>query len=283
MDAGAAVNPVEEVVDEPPAALDDEEWGPMSLTQEERELAEDIKTVVELDSEIRPLSDYLCAQFAIFALTQNDPPTLPEIIDQVKAFNEAKVEHMILDSYQDGLLYVEHFLRDLVPGYTLSAMYGEPNAVVVDIGNFDMRLLDDDNRVREWIAGLFYMNHAATKSFQTTRDGLNLFVECEGFKPPTNMYRINPLLKWGEFGATYPLRFASFRHFHTNLVVNLIVSASKTVLPSFLHEHFEVGCQMNSRLDEIFLVPDLETANDRILASVQKALQERYEHEKSSH
>lgn len=261
------------------------ELGPMDLTDEEEELAGDIKVAVALDPDIAPLSDFLYAQFAIFALAQEDPPTLAELVDRVQAFNAVKEECGVLDTYQDAMAFLTHFVRDLVPGYMLNCQLGgTSNSVIIDAGRFDLTLLGDDNFLNAWRGGIYYMSHACTKDFATIRHGVHFFQECEGFSAPTNlMFKLNPFKKWGELGAAYPMRFACFKMYHTNMFMNLMVSASKTLLPPSVHEHFQVGCEVDidcGRLSEIFLVPNVEVASDKVMIAIQAALQERYDIER---
>ena len=269
------------LAEEPAMAMevDDEPHGlgPMSLTEEEEELAADIKAAVELDPEIKKLSDFLYAQFAIFALAQPDPPTLSDLVYQVQGFNQFKEDHNIQDTQQDAMAATTHFVRHLLPGYILSCQFGETTSVVVDAGRFDLAQLSDSQFLSEWLAGIFYMSHASTRDFRTIRNGLHFFQECEGFSPPASLlFKLNPLRKWADLGAYYPMRFASYSMYHTNSLMNLVVSASRSLLPSFVHESFQVGCEMEGRLSDVLLVPTMEAANDRIMSNLEGAFRERY-------
>jgi len=53
----------------------------------------------------------------------------------------------------------------------------------------------------------------------------------------------------------------------------------KPVLPRHMREALEFGAQCDQRLDDIFLIPSADAANQRFLARIGDTLQRRYENE----
>jgi hypothetical protein len=62
---------------------------------------------------------------------------------------------------------------------------------------------------------------------------------------------------------------------------NISVAIMKQLLPSGLRKTIKTGATFDGRLDEFFLMPNLEAANRRMLARMKATLKRRYHHQAS--
>jgi hypothetical protein len=84
---------------------------------------------------------------------------------------------------------------------------------------------------------------------------------------------------WYELGAAYPFKLNKLKYFNSGTAWKLAVSMVKPFLPKELTVEF--GCQFETRLDSLYLVPSLQEANRRLVGRVEETLGRRYEHERT--
>ena len=79
----------------------------------------------------------------------------------------------------------------------------------------------------------------------------------------------------------YPILCKQTTHYHTGMFVRMMTSMIKRILPKHMTEgfEFEADCEFG-RLDEVFSLPDPETARQRLLDRLVESLERRYEQEK---
>lgn len=58
--------------------------------------------------------------------------------------------------------------------------------------------------------------------------------------------------------------------------MNLLASMTRPLLPAHVRSVYQVGARFDGRLDELYLTPNKEEANQRFLTRVQAALTRRY-------
>ena len=257
----------------------------MLLTPEETVWALQVKRAIAQQPEIDTISDFMCAQLAILA--EGDTAGAVERAAGLQAVRE---EYKFMDNYQDGRIG----LRQLVernPRQFLSFSYSELEGkyvLVHDVAQCDVssaRQMADGyyassrrDQERILLVGGYFLHHAMTMDFASIRQGLIVLIECEGYN--WSMKGDWKILQrfFTEILQFYPLR-AQLRHFHNGLVFNILASMLKPLLPQHLRDTFQVGCQFDGRLDQVFLVPTVKEASQRILERLGESLRRRYNHE----
>lgn len=80
--------------------------------------------------------------------------------------------------------------------------------------------------------------------------------------------------------SVYPF-CGELKHYHTGVAYNLLVSMLRPLLPERLRKSLTTGMFFDGRLDTYYLVPDVATATQRILARLTETLRRRCENEKA--
>ena len=80
--------------------------------------------------------------------------------------------------------------------------------------------------------------------------------------------------------AVYPILCSQTTHYNSGIFIKLATTFVRRLLPKYLTEgfEFEAGCEYG-RLDEIFTLPDPQTANQRMLDRLMESLERRYAQE----
>lgn len=257
----------------------------MLLTPQETEWALQIKAAIAAQPEIDVISDFMCAQLAI--ATEGNTAGAVERAAGLQAVRE---EYKFVDHYQEG----RTGLRQLIernPRQFLSFSYSELEGkfvLVHDAAQCDVssarqmadgyRASSPRDQVRTLLVGGYFLHHAMSMDFTSIRQGVIVMIECEGYN--WSMKGDWKILQrfFSEVLQYYPMR-GQLRHFHNGLVFNIMASMLKPLLPEQMKDSFQVGCQFDGRLDEVFLVPTMEAASQRILERLGQALGRRYQNE----
>ena len=86
---------------------------------------------------------------------------------------------------------------------------------------------------------------------------------------------------WTEITSVYPCVFEKIKYFNAGMAMNVVASMLRPFLPENLRSKLEFGCQFDKRLDELYLTPTIEAANERFLSRIKYNLQRRYDNEKN--
>mgnify|MGYP007080253449 CR=1 FL=1 len=86
---------------------------------------------------------------------------------------------------------------------------------------------------------------------------------------------------WSEVALVYPMRWEKFKYFHAGNAFILVVSMVRKMFPQRMRNMFELGCTCDRRLDELYMIPDVATANQRLLGRIDESLRRRYENEET--
>ena len=195
-----------------------------------------------------------------------------------------KEEYQILDNYNDGCgrlaglvgLFPEEFLHfgfiQRESFYTLIHDPSKLNSAAVRT---------PENEI-DFFAGSFYLQTALCPDVASIRKGNLAVMECfqmrwsDGTRQNYNLlYRL-----FTQLYAVYP--FIGRAHFyHAGSAVNIMVAMLRKVLPEPLKSSLHTRRMFEDRLDQTFLVPDVETATQRVLGEMKKVLRRRYDNEKA--
>jgi hypothetical protein len=84
---------------------------------------------------------------------------------------------------------------------------------------------------------------------------------------------------WYELASVYPFKLNKLKYFNSGTAWNVAISMVKPLLPK--ESTVELGCQLETRLDSLYLVPSLQDANRRLLGRVEETLRRRYGNERT--
>lgn len=252
----------------------------MILTEDERNLAIQIKEVIAATPEVDPVSDFMCAQLAI--VEGDNTEGALERMHQLQCFRE---EYGIMDTAQDGRRCFAEYLK-LFPEFHLcfaeNQDSGKQSVMVYDNTKFDGKQLRTEENIRSWLGGTYYTAVAFCPDFEAIRTGAVLVCECEGYEFQLSMSLHKNLKRvWSEVANVYPMIFQKIKYFNSGTAMTLVVSMLKPFLPKGLRSKIEFGCQFPQRLDQLYLVPTVEEANQRLLRRVEATLGKRFENERN--
>ena len=266
------------------------EAGRMDLKRQERQLAKRIKEAVQQDPEndMQPLSDFMYAQIAIVTLVDENPEDVDfeKVLERVRGIQALREEYRILDTYQNGAKMLQRAFIDLLPGFMLNFDYVSDKGAYLAVSNltcFDMSIFADPEKVKIWLAGMWYINHAHTPDFAAARQGILHMVECRGYDwKKQDMFHLKAFTEFCPLTALYPFQIRSVRHFNTGMFVHLLGSVAKKLLPRRQTDSFDyVQGSDYGNLDELFGIPTPEAAGRRVVAKLQESLRRRYDNEAS--
>ena len=152
----------------------------MLLREQEKTRALEIRAAVRRDPQLKPLSDFMCAQFAIVSLMEDNE--LKVVIDKIYQLQHLKEEYEILDNEEDGAEAVSRLVQDVNPGNHLAYGYCHLEKAyfhVCNLTRFDSMILNDPKKYSSWMAGEYYVNQAQYPDLEAIRRGLVMMVECQ--------------------------------------------------------------------------------------------------------
>ncbi|CAB9514538.1 expressed unknown protein [Seminavis robusta] len=252
----------------------------MELDQQERRRALDLKEAVEACSDLDNLSDFWYAQVAIV----DKDLSLEESLERIHDLQTFRREHDILENLEDAKKSLFLF-NQTHRGHIMHFGYSDPHQsylVTFDLIKFDTHALRLRRGIKNLASGSYYLHHTFSPDFAAIRQGVIFVVECGGYiwKAP-GMLTAHLLHNGGipDAHAIYPFYWKSFKVCNAGVLVNILVSTFRRILPNRLSAKFELGCQTDIRLDQICLVPDEEEALKRLDYNMAEALQMRYQNE----
>jgi hypothetical protein len=249
----------------------------MKLTREEYGWALEVKNHLQSIPELDHLSDYMYAQLAVVA--RGD---LQEAEYRAIGLQEFVQEFKIMDTYEEGCRYLR-FMMETFPRQFLSFSFAEIEGTYVlaqDVVHFDTTLLKTQAQINSWFGGAYYLHATFTPDMATVRKGHVVLVECQGldWTAKQNFKLLQKM--FAQHMRYYPIKCET-RHYHTGMVMNLMMSMAKRFLSKETRESLKMGLVLDSRLDQLFLVPDVATANARMIGRLEATLKRRYENENS--
>jgi hypothetical protein len=149
----------------------------MELSPRERDLAILIKQAIANTADLDPVSDFMCAQLALI-----DGDNTEKAVHRVHHMQCLKEEYGILDTVQDSRRCFEANM-ELFPRIHLCFTYLQETGeyiMIYDNAKFECRLLNSDERTRNWMGGLYYTCHLFCSDFAAIRCGTTLVFENEG-------------------------------------------------------------------------------------------------------
>lgn len=266
----------------------------MELMPQEKEWAMEIKAAVAKDPELEPLTDFMYAQIAIVTLENNPPEPIASVVDRVARYQAGLQAHDIRDTYESACSALEETFCNLIPGHFIGFDYYQAEGSYVlatDMTKFCRTVEACPRKQDTHRAAATFLLHAQQPDFEAMRRGVMTLVECAGYdwKDP-DMYNLT-VVRNNAVPTFYPSRMRRVKFYNCGLFVNLVVSAAKRLLPKYVLQKLEVGCKCDSsrlqgphnvpveRLDQIYVVPNIEATNKRNLDKIKACLRMRYANE----
>ncbi|CAB9531862.1 expressed unknown protein [Seminavis robusta] len=154
--------------------------------------------------------------------------------------------------------------------------------MVSDLSKFVVTNLKSPQNTRIWMGNCLYNAHAMAPDFAAMRKGYMYLFECQGYDWKKNLLDLKTAEKyWAEIGSVYPLNMRKCKCFHTPTLLNCMVSMTRRFVPKEQFEKFQVGCQYNGTLSDLYYVPSQKAAEERLVARQIECLQRRYANEKA--
>ncbi|CAB9517329.1 expressed unknown protein [Seminavis robusta] len=253
--------------------------GRMELSQDERRWARTVKEAIEKDSEITNLSDFWYVQLALIEKGQD----IDNVLDRARHLQAFRQEYGITETTSRGCFFVREFIK-LLPGFSLSFSFNYATGhyvKVIDVAKFyNAKLLSTPGAVETWLAAIYYLQNGLNPDFCAIRNGAFLLMECDGFDWKTNLNLRLFTKLFQEMASAYPMLWHSVNCFNSGVCLNVLMSMVKRISPPEFHRNYEFGCATElGRLDTLYLTPNMEVANRRILGKLTVALERRYANE----
>ena len=267
----------------------------LRLTRDEYRMAVRIKEAVRVSGtsqgypeEIHPVSDFLYAQMSLM-----EGISLEDALERLYKLQCFRQEYGVRDTAEEGTKALAAYMK-LMPQFNLGFTFQSEIGQYVIIYDNKRFLIDNvkkgETQMQQWMRGVYYSASMISPDLEAVRRGTVLVVECEGYDWKANI-DIHCLRRvWEEVGGVYPCKITKIKHFHNNVAMTLLTSMMRPLCPKHLQQKLEFGCQytggndsnsLPQRLDELYLVPTVEAANERFLQRVQDALSRRYANEQA--
>lgn len=252
----------------------------MQISEEEREWANAIKDHFESLPDLDNLSDFLYVQWALI-----EQGNVEDVIRRAYNIQDVREEYGFPDNYEDAYRVMCESV-DQMPKFFLSFSYiprDESYVLACDVKGLDRKRLASLRHGDElFIRASYCLNQCACPDFASIRQGATALVECDGYDWTLNI-DLRLFRLWSDVISSYPIRLNKIKHFNSGMFINLLYSKAKRFFPQHIRDVNEMGVKIQSghTLDEIFAVPDVETANQRCLSNFSLALKLRYENVKN--
>jgi len=266
----------------------------MSLSTDEREWALEIRRAVQQSEEHDLVTDFECAQYAIF--TQGDLPQALRRLQVVQRFERShRVDRSETGMVTQGVDAIARFMKQQ-PGMLLAL---DLDAVTLggnfayDIGAFDVgRVLDatsphgPEHHLENWLLGCYYMLKATQPFLAAIREGNFQMLDFGAMRWSSWNLSIHVRTS-DEFFGGYPIKYRRVLCFNTGTIANISWSLLKHVYPS-VTEVVQLGCKVAmeeddfeapKKLSDRFLRPSMEAAYEKILLRVKDLLTMRAKNE----
>lgn len=263
---------------------DEEEGKPptgMELTTEERKWALDLKMAVEDSADLDNMSDFMYAQIAL-----TDQGNLEQALQRCQFIQAIREEFDILDTFEDARQTLSRFVR-LHPGHILQSALGPKGdryVLACDLAKIDAHAFRRSlGEMKATFAGPYYMHHSHSPDLEAVRKGFVFVMECADYKWKTpGMASFEHFRKaLEEIESVYPSHLHRLHFRNTGVFVNLMVSMVRRFIPKDIHKKLIVTSNSETPLNHLFMVPNVETATERLMKDMTETLRLRYENEKT--
>lgn len=269
----------------------------MELHEPEKTWAKNIKEMVEADPALDNLSDYWYAALALV-----DHGEHGESLKRVQALQNFREEYGVRHEISEAMEYFRKMMK-LFPRHYLSYDFLNPGSdydpadrendmgghyvMAVDLTGLYMKdFVGNPEAMHIWCVAAYYLITALNPDLEAVRQGVYMLAECEGFDWKRNFDVGCKRKLWGDLVTVYPFNINRVKHYHNGLFLNLLMSMAKRFIPRDVQETFEFGCKNatedgHQRLDDMYLQPTVEAAQEKMLGRLKAGMERRFNHEKT--
>jgi hypothetical protein len=242
------------------------------------------------------------AQFATIARGGN----LDDAIQRAFGLQEFQHEYAIMDNLQDGQRQM-HRLIELYPLDLLSFSYCHDKGAYIlirDVAKYDSTAMTTASQVNSYMAAAYYLHTTMRPDTAAIRRGCIILMEwyvlfyenCDSglvFKMELTLFLVSAGMEWSkkqdfkivrnmfcQLFMLYPFDL-EVKQYHTGVVQNIMMSMLKPFMPDRFRKTFTTGLSFEGTLDTYYMVPDVATSNQRLLARLTETLKRHYENEKA--
>jgi hypothetical protein len=244
----------------------------MDLTIEEGENAWAIRRAIEAIPELDNLSDFMYCHLAI--VVGDDVEDAVKRATHLQTFRQ---NFRVLDTLEDGRKAFQEMI-EILPEFVLALEFHEDSySLFFNLKGFDASLLTTPEKLNAIIKGYYYIRQCLSADFETIRQGVFIHFECNGYDWTKHLSVKHYRKFWDAFMKSYPFRFTA-KWYHTGRLLNVANTAAKKIYYQNLLDDFQI--EAPAFLDEIYLQPNLEIANRRLLLTLENALRRRFQMER---
>ncbi|CAB9522447.1 expressed unknown protein [Seminavis robusta] len=267
----------------------------MTISEEERRWALEIKRAVEDNEELTNLSDMTYAHHAIVA-NGNVDEALCRIERQQVFRDHYKVDH----SVEQGVELLQELIRQQ-PGFLLNIdieLIRQEAINAVDCGCFNPNVaLDTSSSAgfgvhdnwRIFCCGYYYIKFTSQPTLSVIRNGTLELGDFGGYGWSNFSTEVNSRLM-EEVVAWYPMKWNGLLLYNTGSVANAIIALAKPLMGETMRNTLQLGCQVveadgscnpNRRLREFYMQPNAEEAERNMLERAKLLLTTRQNNEET--
>lgn len=261
---------------------DDEDESTMVISQQETDWALALKEAVLAGEETKDIriSDMELVQYAMV-----ERGHISKAVERIRRISLFKATYQIEDTPEEGVACARK-LMEHHPGWSLSVDQCPRMKHYVHVVDFAKWHPGRIRLERDWqvfMRGVYYLCTAFNPNLEAVRNGTLFIMEGEGMGWDNLCLEFEARF-WQEHMGQYPLHIHEFSWVNTPMIGNIFFSLLKPILPERVREVIQLGVKFDEsydgRLDELFLQPTAEIANERQLKTIQSFLQTRYHNEK---
>lgn len=258
----------------------------MHLTPQEMQRAQAIKAAVDESLTLAACTDFEYAQYAL-AHAGSDS-SLDLILHHIERLQGFRQDYKIQDTLEDGMACINAMTLQQ-PGELVSIQYLPDQWRCVAFSDwkaFQPKRCTKNNAQQHaiYLKGSYYRLQGLHPTLLAIRAGLVEVVECEGVTLEDNHDPVFTQYYYEELIVPYPKRYKSRCLVNSNLDVTVAQMEAKPYMTQNMRETIQWGKQVDGLIDkhripEVFLVPTLELARQRVLECVKELLAARYHYQ----
>jgi CRAL/TRIO domain len=258
----------------------------MTLDLVEIQRALIIKEAVEAGPHLAKMTDFEYVQYALthpttHGTTAEAAMPLSTILEHIARMQAFCRQYQIQETADEGAqMWHEWYLEQ--PGHLLALLYLPSSGSCTHVSDMKAlfpRLIKTERQWRILLAAVYYRSHAMAPHFRAMRQGESTMFECQG----TTFQNYEPSFcerLFHEILISYPKRHKEMFFLHSPMVINIAYGLLKQYMNQNMKETFHLGYSIpgleGRRIDELFKVPDEETALRNTVDQVHQLLTIRY-------
>ncbi|CAB9514045.1 expressed unknown protein [Seminavis robusta] len=249
------------------------------LTAEEKRQAMDLKEAVEAADHIENLSD-----FDYVTMTLGCDGDIPRAVDATYKLQSFRKLYNIQETPQDGVAALRGLMLSQ-PETILEICYLPTEHTYwffVDFSKFRPALVQSYDDWRHFQAGAYYIYRAMASNLQSIKTGAITMIECDGVTTDNVSLEFEERI-FIELFSYYPVRYKETFCLHSPMAFVVFLGVIKRFMSNRMLRSIQTAATFNGydgRVDQLFKMPTVEIAQERLLSRMETYLTERYQNER---